>query len=330
MQQPPEHLGRHRIGDLQAHRPLEAPTAQLHLYGGEQVRGLFVVDREIRVAGHAESVVLQHLHAGEQQIEMRRDYVLERHEARRVADAHPAVEHSGHLDPREAAPSVNRIAHQHRQVERQIRDERERMAGIHGQGCEHRQDAALEMRAQVVALGGVQLLDGYQVDALGGKSGPDALGEQALLFFAQFDGGFAYLLELLLGGEPVDAEPGYPRGDPVGEARDADLEELVEVRREDRQEGDALEQRNGLIRGQSEHAGVERQPRQLPVEILVLRLAPAPDAHRRGRGGRAHDVTLPALVAPDNTAGLGRCGEQCLHVRVVDGTLRNSAQRLCR
>ena len=51
------------------------------------------------------------------------------------------------------------------------------------------------------------------------------------------------------------------------QARDADLEELVEVRAEDREELRPLEQRSVGVLGEREHARVEVEPRQLAVEV---------------------------------------------------------------
>jgi hypothetical protein len=51
------------------------------------------------------------------------------------------------------------------------------------------------------------------------------------------------------------------------QAGDADLEELVEVAGEDRQEADALEQRVALVHRLVQHALVEVEPRQLAVDV---------------------------------------------------------------
>ena len=57
-----------------------------------------------------------------------------------------------------------------------------------------------------------------------------------------------------------------PGDDLVEQAGDAHHEELVEVRREDRAELDALEQRLGRVGGELEHALVQVEPRELAVE----------------------------------------------------------------
>ena len=57
-----------------------------------------------------------------------------------------------------------------------------------------------------------------------------------------------------------------PGGLLAHEPGDADHEELVEVRGEDRAELDALEQRHRRVVGELEHAGVELEPGELAVE----------------------------------------------------------------
>ena len=76
-------------------------------------------------------------------------------------------------------------------------------------------------------------------------------------------------------GEHVERRPPdvgrhrEPGRDAALEAGDAHHEELVEVGGEDRQEVGALEQRDGRVLGQLEHALVEGEPAQLAVEVAV-------------------------------------------------------------
>src|SRR5699024_5824007 len=53
------------------------------------------------------------------------------------------------------------------------------------------------------------------------------------------------------------------------QAGDADHVELIEVRREDREELGPLEQRQALLGREREHAGVEIQPAELTVQVPV-------------------------------------------------------------
>ena len=91
----------HPRADLDAHDVAEAPPAQLVLDRLQQVVGL-VGDREVGVAGHAEDVVVDDLHAREQRVEVLGDQVLERHERVAVAGGDEARQHLlRHLHARE-------------------------------------------------------------------------------------------------------------------------------------------------------------------------------------------------------------------------------------
>ena len=83
----------------------------------------------------------------------------------------------------------------------------------------------------------------------------------------------------LLGGRPAVRRQRRRSGvHLLAQAGDADLEELVEVAGEDRQELDPLEQRVALVAGLEQDARVELEPRQLAVEVRASGrpAAPAP------------------------------------------------------
>ena len=78
---PPEqrqHVARHALLHLQAHRGADAPSRQLVLQRLEQVLGTVVVDLEVGVADHAEDVVLDDPHPGEEPLQVVGDHVFER------------------------------------------------------------------------------------------------------------------------------------------------------------------------------------------------------------------------------------------------------------
>ena len=78
--------------------------------------------------------------------------------------------------------------------------------------------------------------------------------------------------QLLTGGHAVGRGLGEGRVDLLLQAGDADLEELVDVLAQDRQEAHPLEQRQRLVLGHGEHAFVEVELRQLPVQVPLLSL----------------------------------------------------------
>ena len=106
-------------------------------------------------------------------------------------------------------------------------------------------------------------------------------------------------LELLGRRQAVGRQPGRARGGLLAETGDADLEELVEVAGEDRQELHPLEERVARILGLVEDAGVPVEPGQLAVDVAQARLRRARAA--AGSGGprlertvrRTSDAWLP-------------------------------------
>ena len=109
--------------------------------------------------------------------------------------------------------------------------------------------------------------------------------------------------ELLVGGPAVGRAGDLAGLDLLAQAGDADLEELVEVAREDGQELDPLEQRVALVARLVEHAGVELEPRQLAVEVGER--APSAGVARRGRA--ATTATAGRAGAPGSIAAIGWC-----------------------
>ena len=75
-----------------AHGPAEAPAAQLHLDRREQVVGLFLLEREVGVAGDPEHRVLLDDHADEQRVQLGGDELLGRQEPLAVGQCDQAGE----------------------------------------------------------------------------------------------------------------------------------------------------------------------------------------------------------------------------------------------
>ncbi len=165
---------RHGPLDLEPHDLAEAPLAQLLLEGHQQVVRLVLLDREVRVAGDPEEVVLEHLHAGEEDVEVGGDDLLEQH-VRPDADFPEPRQHRRHLDPREAPlPGVG-VADRDREREREVADVRERVPGIDGERRQDGEDLVQEALAQLdLAL--VPVLVRHDPDALVGelRRGPPA------------------------------------------------------------------------------------------------------------------------------------------------------------
>ncbi len=134
-----EHAGVDRLLDLEAYGRAELAPQQLLLERLEQVLGVVLLDLEVLVAGDPERVVGDELHAGEQQVEVSRDDLFERHEPAGVG-FHPAVDDRRDLDPGEVVLARLGVAHHEREVERQARDVGERVRGVDRQRRQDRED----------------------------------------------------------------------------------------------------------------------------------------------------------------------------------------------
>ena len=173
-----EHFGRDVRVDLEPDREAELRAlAQRDLHRGEEVLGL-VAELDVGVARDAERVLREHFHPGEQRIEVRGDHLLERHVVRAVGDGDEAGEEGRHLDPGEAFFAARAVAHDDGQVEREVRDVRERVRGVDGERREHREDAVVEDACELRPSVGVELVPRRERDARLLERGRDLLGER--------------------------------------------------------------------------------------------------------------------------------------------------------
>ena len=258
---------RHRVTDLEPDRPPEATTTELDLDRGEQVVGLVLLEREVGVAGDPERRDLADLHAGDELVQVSGDDLLEGDEHQLVRELHEPGQVRRHLHPGEAILARFGVGHADREAERQVRDVGERVSGVDRERCQHREDVLVEDLGQRLLCVDVELHPRSERDALVLQRLDDLLEEQTLLLADEVNDVVADLDELL-GRGPAVGCGGVDAGvDLILEPGDPHLEELVEVRREDRQELRTLEERNRLGPGEGEHPGVEVEPRQLAVDV---------------------------------------------------------------
>ena len=95
--------------------------------------------------------MLQYLQAGEELGEVRGDHVFQWHEAVLRHGEEPRQQRR-HLHTGEHGGAGARVGDHHREAERQARDVRERVGGVHDQRREHRVDPLAEERVQVLLL----------------------------------------------------------------------------------------------------------------------------------------------------------------------------------
>ncbi|OEI67462.1 hypothetical protein Cus16_2897 [Curtobacterium sp. ER1/6] len=263
----------HVLGDLETDRRSEPTAEQFALEGLDEVLGLVLLDLDVLVAGDPEHVVLEDLHPREQVVEVVRDEVLEGDEAHPagavVGQRDEAREVLRDLEARELLALRLRVPDADREVERQPGDVRERVRRVDRERHEHREDLLVEVLAHAQPVGLVEVGPVLDVDARGVEVRLERVDERLGVPVLQLvrlrrdvpqdvARGAAHVRRHRDAGVDAALQPGHP-----------DHEELVEVRREDRQEVRALEERLRAVLTELEHALVEAQPAQLAVEVAV-------------------------------------------------------------
>ncbi|OPZ52057.1 MAG: hypothetical protein BWY91_02474 [bacterium ADurb.BinA028] len=265
--------------DLEPHRRAEAASGQLLLQRREEVLGVVLFDLEVFVAGHPEGVVLAHLHAGEQLVEVDRDDVFQGDEPGPLGAVviagleHPKEpgQHRRHLDPGEVLRTGLGVDQDDGEVERKTRDVGERVGRVDGQRGEHREDLLAEQPVQRRALGLVEVAPAHDADALFVQRRTDLVPEDPRVHPHEFLRRVLDPVEQLARLKPSGRADGEAGGDAALEPGDPDHEELVEVAGEDREELRPFDEGDGLVHRQLQHALVELQPRDLALEVALLR-----------------------------------------------------------
>ena len=289
-------LGRQEVRQVLAHVGLdlepeglaEATAAQLHFDGDQEVVRLVLFESEVGVAGDPEGVVVADGHAGEQRVQVGGDDLLERDEALAVGHDDEAGQGRRHLDPGDASLARGGVLHLDHQVEREVRDVREGVAGIDRQRGEHGVDLALEDLVEVPAILVVERGPAGKADARIGQARDDEVQEDVVLAPDQFLDPAPDHGQLLARAQPVDRAGAHAGGHLVLQCGHPYLVELVEELREDGEELGPLQQGDAVVFGQVEQAGTEIEARLLPVgEALVPE---GLDLLIRRRGGVARPV----------------------------------------
>ena len=268
------HLFRAVFGDLEARRTGEAATVELPLERLHQVVDFFFIDVQIGVSGDPELVAPLHPHAGEELFDVRVDHRGEHDELPRLIgilrrERDDAGEHPRRLDDRGTADPAERILplQGDDEVQRLVRDPRERVRRIEPDRRQDREHFAVEVVLDPLALlrGPVPPLD--QLDVLRLEGGEDLVVEDAVLLFDQSVRALGDHHQECARRETVCRQQSDLIGDVLFDPRDANLEELIEVRGRDRQEAQALEERDARIARELQHAVVELEQAELAIEV---------------------------------------------------------------
>ena len=273
LQEKSGHLLRTVVRHLQSHRVAEVALLQLALERGAQVLDLFLVDEEVGVARDAELVATEHVHAGEQfghvrvqhrgqedeavfpiaQLARQPDHAWQR--ARRLHDGRARV-----------APEGVAALELDREVQALVEHAREGMRRVQPDRGEHGHHLAQEIVANPGPLRLGPQAAAQEDHAFGLERGQDVVVEHFVLLGNDLMHRVRDPREQFGGGDPVLTGLAAADADLLLDARDADLEEFVQVARHDAQEAQALEQGYGRVGGLGEHAALELQQRELAVE----------------------------------------------------------------
>ena len=149
-----EHVLRDAGSDLETYRlGGSLPIAKHRFHCFEQVVGFNLLDGEVGASGDPKLVVVDDVLPAEEPIEVPPDELLQGNQAASVGEGDEARDVLGDLHPGELQASVViRAAQEHREVQRKVRDERERVGRVHGQRCQNREDFLLEHRIQMLAV----------------------------------------------------------------------------------------------------------------------------------------------------------------------------------
>ena len=134
------------------------------------------------------------------------------------------------------------------------------MRGVDRQRREGRQDVAVEARRKLRAIGLVQLFLGFDHDAFLGQGREELVAPTGLLGVDQGmrltqDSLQEFTRRRVRGGLFLLHEAGH-----------ADLEELVQVGADDGKEADALQQRDGFVFREFQHASIEGEPTEFAIK----------------------------------------------------------------
>ena len=266
------------VGDLEAHGVAEVTEGQFALQLGAQVGDFFLVNKEVGIARRAELVAAEHRHAGEQFAdELVQD---RRHEDEAVFAAGNFRGHPGDAwqDARRldnggvgTAPEGVLAFEFDGKIEALVEDLREGMRGVESDRRQYRHHLAEEKVADPVALGIIPFRAAQEADSLFRHQRQDDIVQVAVLLGdegVRFRGYEAKCFQRCLA---VGGDDGRIGLELFLEAGHAHLEEFVHIAGDDAQEAQAFEQRHPLILRLGQHATVEGEKAEFPVQIVFRR-----------------------------------------------------------
>jgi len=147
------------------------------------------------------------------------------------------------------------------------------MRGIETDRGQHRHHFAEKIALDPFGLARGEVRPAQEPDAFIGEPRQDLLIEQAVLRCDQLVRFLRHLPEQMIGGHALRSDRGRTGLDLGLQARNADLEELVEVAADDAQESQPFEQRRCGVFRLRQHAPVERELTQLAIQVELRNVA---------------------------------------------------------
>src|SRR5215210_2125936 len=297
-------LFRHRIGDHEPRALPEPAARELVLYRLQQVRGLVLLDHEVRVARQLEDVGGEDLLPREELVQVRGYNLLDLDElyllvyprcrrligALRRRNPHEALYAGRHLYPRHHIPVP--VLDYDQEVQREVGDVREGVRGVYCERGENRQDVPGEELPELLLLPLEEVTVGGELNTLFFQRGQELVLQYLPLFGEEPLGVVVDAVQLLLGGHPIRHGIRQLGGDLMLEPGDPDHKKLVEVGLRDGDEPHPLQQGMPLVLRLRQHALVKAEPAELAVYV-----------QRRVREvylflGRGHPGSLPSFFLP--------------------------------
>ena len=264
------------LGDLQADDGPPLALFEGFLDGKQQICRVLLVEAEVAVSRDAVRMAAQDAPAVEKPANGVRDDLLEQDErmlrlAAQTGQLDDARQRGGHLHGGEVGRVAVLVARgqQHAQVEALVEDQREGTRTVDRHRREHRIDLVLEIAPDPLAQLGRELLVLEEAHAVAQQIGQHVLAQDLILLGHHQLRALRDQRNLPLGRESGRVGLFIAGVALIAQRRDADHEKLVEVGRDDREKLHPF--KDGIVRiGRlHEHALVEFQPAELPVQVQV-------------------------------------------------------------
>ena len=262
--------------DFKADRGAAPQVAQLFLDLLQEVLGLLLVDVQVAVARDAEGMGPDELVAGEELSRAELDDVAQEDRALRArlgrGNRDQPREDPRHgqdrnvLDRAVLVLVVGALQRDH-DVERLVSQLGKGVGLVERQRGQDREDLVAEVCPHPVDLRLREIVRGAEENSLAGERGDELVVPAVVLVLDERGHDRVDAAQLLHRGEAVGAELRDARVDLLHEARHPDLEELIKVRADNREEAHALQKGVAHALRLLKDPPVEGQPAQLPVEV---------------------------------------------------------------